>query len=79
MILFIHYERLKTVKDPDEVAPDGSTIKSRMEALSKGTADDIKSCGNTCDAYSKKKLLGMTNFSYSSLFANLHFLCSQSH
>ncbi|KAJ7783010.1 hypothetical protein B0H16DRAFT_1495047 [Mycena metata] len=49
--------QLKNVKDADEIAPDGSTIKGRMQEIVKLTADDIKACANACDAYSKKKLV----------------------
>ncbi|KAJ7246566.1 hypothetical protein B0H12DRAFT_758041 [Mycena haematopus] len=64
MILSLHMEmkdmmsvltQLKNVKDAEEVAPDGSTIRGRMQDIVKGTADDIKSCANVCDTYSKKK------------------------
>ncbi|KAJ7779541.1 hypothetical protein B0H14DRAFT_2631247 [Mycena olivaceomarginata] len=34
--------QLKNVKDAEEVAPDGTTIKGRMQEIVKGTADDIK-------------------------------------
>ncbi|KAJ6591119.1 hypothetical protein DFH09DRAFT_1138663 [Mycena vulgaris] len=49
--------QLKNVKDSEEVAPDGSTIKGRMQLIVNGTAEDIKACANTCDTYSKKKLV----------------------
>ncbi|KAF7307764.1 hypothetical protein MKEN_01136500 [Mycena kentingensis (nom. inval.)] len=49
--------QLKSVKDPDEIAPDGTTIKGRMQALMKTIADDIKACANACDTYNKKKLV----------------------
>jgi hypothetical protein len=49
--------RLQGVKDSEEVAPDGTTIKGRMQELVKKTADDIKACANACDTYSKKKLV----------------------
>ncbi|KAJ7901712.1 hypothetical protein B0H14DRAFT_1250148 [Mycena olivaceomarginata] len=49
--------QLKNVKDADEIAPDGSTIKGRMQEIVKGTADDIKACANACDTYTKKKLV----------------------
>jgi hypothetical protein len=67
------FSRLKNVKDAEEVAPDGTTIKGRMQEIVKGTADDIKACANgrpfvqivysnllcvkACDTYSKKKLV----------------------
>ncbi|KAJ7177952.1 hypothetical protein C8R46DRAFT_667658 [Mycena filopes] len=49
--------QLKNVKDVEETAPDGTTIKGRMQELAKATADDIKACANACDTYSKKKLV----------------------
>ncbi|KAF7297297.1 hypothetical protein MIND_00962900 [Mycena indigotica] len=49
--------QLRNVKDSEEIAPDGTTIKGRMQELMKGTADDIKSCANACDTYTKKKLV----------------------
>ncbi|KAJ7771114.1 hypothetical protein DFH07DRAFT_241844 [Mycena maculata] len=66
MILTLHMEmkdmmgvltQLKNVKDSDEVAPDGSTIRGRMQEIVKGTAEDIKACGLACDTYTKKKLI----------------------
>lgn len=49
--------RLKDVKDVEQLGPDNQTIKGRMQALCTQTADDIKKCANTCDTYSKKKLV----------------------
>ncbi|KAJ7126471.1 hypothetical protein C8R43DRAFT_708313 [Mycena crocata] len=66
MILSLHMEikdmmavltQLKNVKDSEEVAPDGTTIRGRMQEIVKGTAEDIKACANTCDTYVKKKLI----------------------
>ncbi|KAJ6560408.1 hypothetical protein B0H19DRAFT_1147563 [Mycena capillaripes] len=66
MILSLHMEmkdmmsvltQLKNVKDAEEVAPDGSTIRGRMQEIVKGTAEDIKSCANACDTYTKKKTI----------------------
>ena len=33
--------------------------KSRWKELMQKIADDIKACGNLCDAYAKKGLVGM--------------------
>ncbi|KAJ7739936.1 hypothetical protein B0H16DRAFT_1568368 [Mycena metata] len=64
MILSLHMEikdmmgvltQLKNVKDAEEVAPDGTTIRGRMQEIVAGTAEDIKACANACDTYSKKK------------------------
>ena len=41
----------------NQVAPDGQTIRGRLQELSITTAEDIKACSNVCDAYSKKKFL----------------------
>ncbi|KAH9950295.1 hypothetical protein B0H21DRAFT_565923 [Amylocystis lapponica] len=49
--------RLQTVKDEDEIGPDGMTVKGRMQGIVGRTARDIKDCANTCDAYSKMKFL----------------------
>ncbi|KAJ7777866.1 hypothetical protein DFH07DRAFT_796416 [Mycena maculata] len=49
--------QLKNVKDAEEVAPDGSTIKGRMQEIVKATVADIKACANACDTYVKKKLV----------------------
>ncbi|KAJ7693840.1 hypothetical protein B0H17DRAFT_981213 [Mycena rosella] len=66
MILTLHMEikdmmgvltQLKNVKDAEEVAPDGTTIRGRMQEIIKGIAEDIKACANTCDTYTKKRLL----------------------
>lgn len=38
------------------VAPDG-TITDRLKSLVDRTADDIKQCSNSCDTYTKKRLL----------------------
>ncbi|KAH9948257.1 hypothetical protein B0H21DRAFT_847639 [Amylocystis lapponica] len=48
---------LKTVKDPEDPGPDGITIKGRLQELVKKTAKDMQDCANTCDAYSKMKVL----------------------
>lgn len=50
--------RLKNVKDAEEIAPDGTSIKGRMQETLKGTADDIKGCANACDTYTKKRTVG---------------------
>lgn len=52
------FSRLKTVKDAEELAPDGSTIKGRLQELADLTAKDIKACANAVDTYTKKKLVG---------------------
>lgn len=52
-----HSHRLKDVKDVTQMSSDGQSIKSRLEELCIATAEDIKACANTCDAYSKKKLV----------------------
>ncbi|KAF8178104.1 hypothetical protein K438DRAFT_1978069 [Mycena galopus ATCC 62051] len=49
--------QLRNVKDVNETAPDGKTIKGRMQELAKKTAEDIKSCANACDTYTKTRTL----------------------
>ncbi|KAH9856043.1 hypothetical protein C2E23DRAFT_948603 [Lenzites betulinus] len=41
----------------EHVARDGLSIGSRLDALIKKTAEDIKACANACDAYARKRLL----------------------
>ncbi|KAJ7181616.1 hypothetical protein C8R43DRAFT_969666 [Mycena crocata] len=49
--------QLGTIQDVDKVAPDGSTIRGRLETLIQRTSEDIRSCACACDTYSKKKLV----------------------
>ena len=46
-------DRLKDVKDLTKIAPNGQTIKGRMQELCADVAEDIKKCANTCDTYMK--------------------------
>ena len=39
------------------IAPDGISLMDRLKSLVDRTADDIKSCSNSCDTYLKKKIL----------------------
>jgi len=48
---------LKGMKNDELIAPDGRNIEDRLKLLVDRTADDIKSCSNVCDAYTKKRLL----------------------
>jgi hypothetical protein len=48
---------LKDMENDKLVAPDGTNIEDRLKSLVEGTADDIKTCSNICDAYMKKRLL----------------------
>ncbi|KAJ7068738.1 hypothetical protein C8F01DRAFT_978668 [Mycena amicta] len=66
MILSLHVEmkdmmavltQLKNVKDAEEIAPDGTSIRGRMQESIKLTAEDIKGCANACDTYTKKRTL----------------------
>jgi len=45
--------RLKDVTDATKIAPDGQTIKGRMQGVCKDVAEDIKNCANACDTYLK--------------------------
>jgi hypothetical protein len=49
---------LRRVKDPDEVGPDGTILKDRMQLLMEQIAQDIKECGSACDVYLKKSFIG---------------------
>ena len=48
---------LKDVENDKLIAPDGTNIEDRLKSLVERTADDIKTCSNVCDAYTKKRLL----------------------
>ncbi|KAG9021033.1 hypothetical protein FS842_006848 [Serendipita sp. 407] len=48
---------LRSIKDPRQTAPDGTTIEGRMQGLMQRIADDITKCGNACDTYTKKHVL----------------------
>ncbi|CAK5271410.1 unnamed protein product [Mycena citricolor] len=50
--------QLLPMRDPEDKAPDGTTLKDRMSELMKTVADDITSCGSACDVYLKKSFLG---------------------
>jgi hypothetical protein len=45
------------VKDIDQIGPDNQTIKGRLQELCTKSATDIRECANTCDTFSKKKLV----------------------
>ena len=51
--------RLRNLKDPTHAAPDGTTVQGRMQSLMQQIAADITECGNACDAYAKKNILGL--------------------
>jgi hypothetical protein len=42
----------------DEPGPDGTTLADRTRKLLKKIAHDIVACGNVCDTYAKKGLVG---------------------
>lgn len=60
--------RLRHVKDPLEVGPDGQTVGGRMQNLIQKIADDIKNAGSACDAYMKKGFLGSWILAASRIF-----------
>nr|GAT44775.1 predicted protein [Mycena chlorophos] len=47
--------QLKSVEDVDAIAPDGTTIKGRMQVTAEAATENIKSCANACNAYGKKR------------------------
>ncbi len=49
--------RLRDIKDPKDVGPDGRTLEARLQSLSDNAAADIKACANACETYIKKRLL----------------------
>lgn len=52
------HKRLRHMKDPKEVAPDGSTLDDRIQGLMQKIAKDITNAGSACDVYMKKGFLG---------------------
>jgi hypothetical protein len=59
LTLFPHYlRRLRDIRDPNQQAPDGTTVKGRMQKLMETIAKDITNCGNACDIYAKKSTVG---------------------
>jgi hypothetical protein len=50
---------LNNVEDSNHRGPDGTTLQSRMQRLIKSITKDITGCGNVCDAYAKKGIVGM--------------------
>jgi hypothetical protein len=49
--------RLIDIHDADTILSDGTSIESRLTVLCEKTADDIRSCSNVCDTYSRKGLV----------------------
>ncbi|KAI0041300.1 hypothetical protein FA95DRAFT_1501703 [Auriscalpium vulgare] len=49
--------QLQDMRDDRVISPGQQSIEDRLRALVQKTADDIKACSNTCDTYSRKKLL----------------------
>lgn len=48
--------RLGNMADVEKCAPDGSSIKGRIQILCKTVATDIRACSNACDTYSRTKI-----------------------
>jgi hypothetical protein len=56
--LLISYSLHDVPAESDKlIGPDGRNVADRLSPLVEQTAEDIKSCSNICDTYSKKKLL----------------------
>nr|GAT44855.1 predicted protein [Mycena chlorophos] len=49
--------QLKNLKDVETFAPDGTSIKGRMEAIIRLANSNMKDCANACDVYAKQGLL----------------------
>jgi hypothetical protein len=45
------------LKDPAAVGPNDTSIKDIMGKLIDGAAEEIRACGNACDAWTKQHLL----------------------
>ncbi|KAF5348142.1 hypothetical protein D9756_010780 [Leucocoprinus leucothites] len=48
---------LRRIGDPEEIGPDGTVLKDRMQPLMEQIARDIKECGSACDVYLKKTFI----------------------
>lgn len=57
-IAYFNHLRLRGIESPDDRRSDGVTLKDRLRPLMIKIAQDITECGNACDAYGKKNLLG---------------------
>ncbi|KAF5348141.1 hypothetical protein D9756_010783 [Leucocoprinus leucothites] len=52
--------QLRRIQDPEEIGPDGTVLKDRMQPLMEQIARDIKECGSACDVYLKKSFIAKT-------------------
>ncbi|KAF5348106.1 hypothetical protein D9756_010797 [Leucocoprinus leucothites] len=52
--------QLRRIQDPEEIGPDGTVLKDRMQPLMEQIARDIKECGSACDVYLKKSFIKKT-------------------
>jgi hypothetical protein len=50
--------RLRNIRGSYVKGRDGLTLENRMSALIKSISDDIESCGNVCDVFASKDVLG---------------------
>ncbi|KAF9781672.1 hypothetical protein BJ322DRAFT_1161455 [Thelephora terrestris] len=48
---------LRGIADPDQIAPDGKSIRGRMQKLCEDVAQDIDKCAEVCDTYISRKIL----------------------
>ncbi|KAI9448651.1 hypothetical protein F5148DRAFT_1153428 [Russula earlei] len=48
---------LKDIENDKVIGPNGISLEDRLKVLVDRTADDIKTCSNVCDAYTKKRPL----------------------
>ncbi|KAJ7354079.1 hypothetical protein DFH08DRAFT_984329 [Mycena albidolilacea] len=53
--------RLRNVRGSDVKGPDGLTLEDRMSPLMKSISDDMEQCGNACDVYASKDVLGKSS------------------
>ena len=57
--------RLRVIPPGTKAQDQSVTVENRLASLCVKIEEDIKKCGNLCDTYSKKRLLGSFNFSNS--------------
>ncbi|CAK5270937.1 unnamed protein product [Mycena citricolor] len=58
-VMLILFE-LRSVRDPEHKAPDGTKLKDQFSEILKSIARDITECGNVCDVYLKENFFSKT-------------------
>jgi hypothetical protein len=51
--------RLGDISPEEKITSQNFTVRDRLGNVCTKIAEDIKACGNLCDAYLKKRLIGV--------------------